>query len=150
MNPAQSYLRTRVLTATPEQLQMMLFDGAVRFAEQGRLALIAKNWEQSYNNISRCQKIISELIASLRPDVSPELCGKLSGLYNFAYRKLIEANIEHKVEALDEAVSVLKYQRETWGLLLQQLGKDKAAKAANGINMPAPHDRMEQSIRMSA
>ncbi|QOV90265.1 flagellar export chaperone FliS [Humisphaera borealis] len=150
MNPAQSYLRTRVLTATPEQLQMMLFDGALRFAEQGRIALLAKNWEQSYNNISRCQKIITEMISSLRHEVSPELCAKLAGLYNFAYRKLVEANIDHRVEDLDEAVSVLKYQRETWSMLLQQLGKDKAAKAAQGINMPAPDDRMEQSIRMSA
>lgn len=150
MNPAQNYLRTRVLTATPEQLQMMLFDGAVRFAEAARVALVAKNWEQSYNNISRCQKIITELIASLKHDVSPELCSKLAGLYNFVYRKLVEANIDHKVEALDEGLKVLKYQRETWTMLLQQLGKDKAAKAAVGINMPAPDDRMERSIRMSA
>ena len=43
MNPnaAQNYLRMRVMTATPEQLQMMLYDGAIRFAEQGRAALEA-------------------------------------------------------------------------------------------------------------
>src|SRR5438045_3268978 len=55
MNPqgAQNYLRTQVLTATPEQLQMMLYDGAIRFAEQARPALAAKNWEASYNSTPR-------------------------------------------------------------------------------------------------
>ena len=152
MNPqaAQHYLRTRVLTATPEQLQMMLFDGAIRFAEQGKAALLAKNWEGSYNNISRCQKIIAELTASLKHDVNPDLCGKLASLYNYAYRKLVEANIDHTVEPLDEAVRILKYQRETWGMLLDQLGKQKAGRAAQSIDAPAPSARMEASIRMSA
>ena len=153
MNPQaaqQNYLRTRVLTATPEQLQMMLFDGAVRFAEQGRIGLLQKNWEQSHNNISRCQKIIAELTGSLRHDLDPDLCGKLASLYTFAYKKLVEANVDHTIEAIDEALNVLKYQRETWALLLDKLGKDKAGKAAQTINAPAPDSRMEESIRMSA
>ena len=68
MNPqaAQNYLRTKVLTATPEQLQLMLYDGAIRFGEQARAALNEKNYEQSYNLISRMQKIITELSCSLR------------------------------------------------------------------------------------
>src|SRR5882724_301008 len=93
---ANSYLRTKVLTATPEQLQMMLYDGALRFCEQARAALVEKNYEQSYNLISRVQKILMEMICSLKHDVSPDLCGKLAALYNYAYRKLIEANIDHK------------------------------------------------------
>src|SRR4051812_35712122 len=89
---AQSYLRTRVMTATPEQLQMMLFDGAVRFLDQARGAIETKDWEASYNNILRTQRIITELLGSLRHDVNPDLCGKLAGLYTYAYKKLIEAN----------------------------------------------------------
>ena len=152
MNPqaAQSYLRTKVITATPEQLQMMLYDGALRFGEQARVALKERNFEKSYMMISRVQKIISEMNGSLKHDVYPELCTKLAGLYNFAYRKLIEANIDHKAESLDEAMDILRYQRETWGMLMDQLGKHKAANAATKINMPAPDSRMEASIRMTA
>jgi flagellar protein FliS len=150
MNPqvAQNYLRTQVLTATPEQLQMMLYDGAIRFAEQARPALQNKNWETSYSMITKAQRIIAELISSLRPDVAPELCGKLAALYNYVYRQLIEANSHHKVEALDEAIKILRYQRETWALLLNQLGKQKAAQAAKTIDIPAPNARMEASISM--
>ena len=99
MNPqaAQNYLRTKVLTATPEQLQMMLYDGAMRFGEQARVALQKKNFEQSYTLISSVQKILDGADCTLKHDVCPELCGKLAALYNYAYRKLIEANVEHDV-----------------------------------------------------
>jgi flagellar protein FliS len=147
---AQSYLKTKVFTATPEQLQLMLFDGALRFGEQARLALEQKNYEQSYNMISRIQKIITEMQSSLKPSIAPELCGKLSSLYNYVYRKLVEASIDHTPSALQEAMDVLRYQRETWAMLLDQLGKTKAAAAATSLDMPAPNSRMEASIKISA
>ena len=151
MNPAaaQQYLRTRVLTATPEQLQLMLYDGALRFCEQARIGLESKKFEDSYTNISRAQKIITELSGNLKHDVFPELCGKLASLYNFAFRKLVDANVNHHVASLNEAVSVLKFQRETWVMLLDQLGKKKAAAAAATIDLPAPDSRMEASLRMT-
>ncbi len=150
MNPkaAQNYLRTRVLTATPEQLQMMLFDGAIRYGEQARVALENKSWEASYNLITRMQKIIIELNSSLKHNVLPELCGKLASLYNYAYRKLIEANVQHRADSLDEALKILRFQRETWAMLLDQLAKKKAAAGAQSLDMPAPDRRMEASISM--
>ncbi len=78
----------------------------------------------------------------------PELCGKLSALYTFVYRKLIEANIDHELAPIEEALNILRYQRETWALLLDQLGKKKAAAAATRLDMPAPDARMEASISM--
>lgn len=150
MNPqaAQNYLRTRVMTATPEQLQMMLYDGAIRFSEQAKAALDAEDFEKSYHAISRVQKILTEMSCGLKHDVLPELCEKLSALYSYVYRKLIDANVKHDVAAIEEAIGLLKYQRETWALLLDQLGKQKAAVAASKINMPAPDGRMEASISM--
>lgn len=150
MNPqaAQNYLRTKVLTATPEQLQLMLYDGAIRFADQARAALEQKNYESSYTLISKVQKIVLELTATLKHDVSPDLCSKLAGLYNFVYRRLVDANVQHELQALDDALQVLKYQRETWALLLQQLQKQKAGSAAAKLDMPAPDARMEASICM--
>jgi flagellar protein FliS len=145
---AQNYLRAKVMTATPEQLQLMLYDGAIRFAEQAKVALGKKDFEASYNAISRAQKIIAELSGALKHDVAPELCAKLGGLYNFVYRKLLDANVGHEIGAVDEALDILRYQRETWSLLLNQLGQQKAANAARNIDMPAPDARMEASISM--
>src|SRR5437762_1026359 len=145
---AQNYLRTKVLTATPEQLQLMLYDGAIRFGEQARVALEKKRYDESYVLITRVQKIITELSCALKHDLYPELCGKLAALYNFAYRKLVEANIDHELKSLDEALNVLRFQRETWSMLLLELGKAKAAAAASKLEMPSPDERMEATISM--
>ena len=151
MNPQaaqQQYLRTRVLTATPEQLQMMLYDGAIRFAEQAKVALDGGDFEKSYQGISRVQKILTEMSCGLKHDVSPELCERLSALYGYVYRRLIDANVKHEAAALAEVLGLLRYQRETWALLLDQLGKQKAAVAATKIAIPGPDRRMEASISM--
>ena len=152
MNPqpsqqARTYLRTQVMTATPEQLQMMLFDGAVRFAEQApRVALEKKDFETSFTMLSRAQKIVTELTTSLKHKVAPELCEKLTSLYNYVFRNLVNANTRHDVKSLDEAIKTLRYQRETWSLLLEELAKQKAAAAASAIDLPPPSRRMEAMI----
>ena len=152
MNPngANEYLKAKVLTATPEQLQLMLFDGAVKFAEKAKLALGAQDYEQSYHNLARAEKILLELNCSLKPKVSPELCKNLSAIYTFCYRKLVEANTTRTIEPIDEVLTLLKYQRETWVMLMQQMSKAKAGEHAKSIPMPAPDERMEQSFRISA
>jgi flagellar secretion chaperone FliS len=147
-NPANNYLRTKVMTATPEQLQLMLFDGAIRFGEQARKPLVEGRWDESYDLLTRVQKIVIELNSSLKPEPNPELCSRLASLYNYIYKRLLEANIHHGVEALDEALGLLKYQRETWFMLMQQLTHDRAAKAADQIDFPPPSDRMESSISL--
>jgi flagellar secretion chaperone FliS len=145
---ANSYLRTKVLTATPEQLQLMLYDGALRFCEQARQAIEQRNWEQSHALITKVQRILVEMLCSLKHDMLPELCGKLSALYNFAYRKLIEANINHNLAPLREAEDILRFQRETWAMLLDKLGREKAGSAARRLDLPAPSERMEASISL--
>jgi len=148
MNPqaAQNYLRTRVLTATPEQLQMMLYDGAIRFADAGRTAILKKDWEGTFLNLSRAQKIITELTSGLKHDVTPDLCGKLAALYNYIYRKLVDASLNHTVESVDEALKLLRYQRDTWALLMEKLGKQKAGDAARKLDIPAPNMKMEAML----
>lgn len=150
MNPqaAQKYLRTKVLTATAEQLQMMLFDGAVRNCEQARAALQSKNYQVSHQALCGAQAIINQLIATLKPGVNEDLCKNLRSLYVYAYKQLVDANLNHKIESLDEALKVLKYQRQTWMMLLEQLAKQKAAAAATQLDIPAPDAKMEASISL--
>lgn len=148
MNPqaARNYLRTRVMTATPEQLQMMLYDGAIRYCEQAGPAIAKKDWETTYHTLTKAQKIVTQLLTSLRHEIQPELCKKLAALYTYIHRKLVEACAKHNVEALEEALRLLRYQRETWAMLMDQLGKKKAADVARKLDIPAPNSRMEASI----
>jgi flagellar secretion chaperone FliS len=152
MNPqaAQNYLRTKVLTATPEQLQLMLYDGAITFAEQAKIALEKKDFQASFRTLTKAQAIIQELLSTLRHEVSPGLCGKLAALYNYAYKHLVKANVQHRVQDVDEALKILRFQRETWAMLMDKLGKAKAAAAAQKMDIPAPKPKMEASLCIQA
>ncbi len=118
---ANPYLRTKILTASPEELRMMLYDGAIKFCRQGRDGLAAKQFEQAYNGLTRAQKIMLELSTSLSSDLDPDLHGKLSGLYTYIYRLLVDATLDRNVEKIDEAIGLIEYEKETWKLVMQQI-----------------------------
>jgi len=115
------YLRNAILQAPPEQLQLMLYDGAIRFALQGRDALAEKNYEKSYEKLTRAQSIVLEMQAGLRPEVHREICEQMTSLYNFVHRKLVDASVQRDPSAVDDALKILRHQRETWILLLEKV-----------------------------
>lgn len=121
-SPSSQYLRNAVMTAPPEKLQLMLYDGAIRFAAQGRDAMAAGRIEDAYNLLTRAERIILELQNGLRPEIHPQLCANMSALYTFIYRKLVDGCVRKDVACIDDALKVLQYQRETWVLLLEKLG----------------------------
>jgi flagellar protein FliS len=124
-NPANAYLRTRVLTASPEELRMLLLDGAIKFARQGRDGLAAKDYEASYNGISQSRNIVLELLTSVKPEHDPELAERVKALYTFLYVTMVEASMEKSVQKLDSVISLLEYERETWQMLMDQLAKER-------------------------
>lgn len=134
---SDEYLRNAVLTATPEQLHLMLYDGAIRFARQGGEALRRQDFETSCEKLLRAQKIVTEMKAGLRPEVQPELCEQMSGLYNFVYWKLVDANLRHDLSALDEALQILEHQRETWRLLVEKARGAGAAPDSSRSTTPS-------------
>ena len=117
------YLRTRVLTATPQELRLMLFDGALKFCRQAIDARSKEDRETAYNGLMRAQKIVLELNNSLKHDVDPELTSRLSALYTYIYKLLVDANVNHSVKEIEEALKLLEYERETWQMLMSQLAE---------------------------
>jgi flagellar protein FliS len=127
--PSQEYLKTKVMTASPEMLTLMLWDGGIRFAEQAKEAIRRKDIEGSFKALVRSQKIITELSTALKREINPDLCGKLTALYNFIYRRLVEANITKDEKLVDDALEIMRHQRETWVMLMDKLAKEKAGEA---------------------
>ncbi len=135
----RAYLRTKVMTAGPAELRLMLFDGALKFAEHGRRGLAEKDYEAAYEGISRCQQIVLELVDGLQPQQDPELCGKLAGLYTFLYARLIDASRTRSSQIVEEVIKLLKYERETWSMLLEKLAGEKiAAEDAPALGHASP------------
>ena len=75
----------------------------------------------THDRLLRAQRIVLELTAGLRRKVNPELCSKMAGLYNYVYRLLVDANLRKDPAKVDEALQLLRYQRETWQLLMERL-----------------------------
>ena len=136
--PSDAYLQNAVMTATPEQLQMMLYDGAIRFARQAREAMVNKDFETACEKLLRVQRIVTELKNGLRPEVQPTLCEQLAGLYNFVYWRLVEANVKHDPTQIDEALQILEHQRETWRMLLEKVQSARADHAENPSEATRP------------
>jgi flagellar protein FliS len=124
---SQAYLRNAILTASPEQLQLMLYDGAIRFAMQGKAAIEKQNWEEAYERLSRAQRIVLEMDAGLRPEVAPELCQRMSALYMYVYRRLVDGCVQHDTAAIDDALRILRYERETWVMLIEKIATERGA-----------------------
>lgn len=116
-----AYLRAKVYSATPEELRLMLLDGALRFARQAREGLATKNYEASYTGFSNARAILLELAQSISPETDETLRAKISGVYMFIYSRLIDANLEKSPAIVDQAISLLEYERETWALYLEKL-----------------------------
>ncbi|MFM9994195.1 MAG: flagellar export chaperone FliS [Phycisphaerales bacterium] len=134
---ANAYLRTKVLTASPEELRLMLLDGAIRFATQGRDGLARKDYEASYNGMSQCRNIIIELITSIRPDVDPELAQRVRSVYTFMFSELVEASFQKDPARVDEVLRLLNYERETWAMLMGKLAQGRAGDAPPAAPRPA-------------
>ncbi|USO00296.1 MAG: flagellar export chaperone FliS [Phycisphaeraceae bacterium] len=130
MNEPNAYLRTKVMTASPAELRLMLLEGAVKFANQAREGLAAKNFEQCHNSFTSCRNIILELINGIRPEHDPELAERVRSLYLFLYKELFEASFEKDISKLDKVIELLDYERETWVLLMDKLAKDEGSTSA--------------------
>lgn len=124
---ANAYLRTRALTAPPEELRLMLLEGAVRFATQGRDGLACRNFEASFNGISQCRDIVVELITTVRDEVDPEMADRIRALYMFIYSELNQASMDKDAARLGKVITLLEYERETWEMLIRKLAEERAA-----------------------
>lgn len=143
-NEANAYLRTRVLTATPEELRLMLLDGAIKFCRQGREALEKQQWEAAHNGVSQCRDIIFELMTTIREEFDPDLASKTKALYSFMYRTLVEGKFEKDLAKIDTVISLLEFERETWIMLMAKLAQERGQRPAGA---PAPAERAPLSIQ---
>ena len=141
------YLRDAVLTATPEQLQLMLYDGAIRFVLQARDAIENRDHETSFERLTRAQHIILEMQNGLNYEANRELCEHVASIYNFLYRKLVDASVHRDVQAIDDALKVLRIERETWQILVDKV--NKARQSAQGEQSEPTEKTKETPINLS-
>ncbi len=136
---ANAYLKTKVMTASREELRLMLIDGAIKFAQQALQGLETKDHEETYSGFSQCRDIILELINTIKPEHAPEIAKSVKDLYTFMYGELVKASINRDPVTLREVISLLEYDRETWVLTMSKVAEERSAmNSAGSYPMPKP------------
>lgn len=111
-NAAQMYQQNSVNTASPAKLTLMLYDGAIKFCNIAKEAIEEGNIARANTNIMKAEKIIVELRATL--DMKYPVAKEFDTVYDYIYRRLVEANMQKDVKVLEEALKHIKTMRDTW------------------------------------
>jgi len=111
-NAAKLYQQNSINTASPAKLTLMLYDGAVKFCNIALEGIEEKDIQKAHTNIMKAEKIIVELRVSL--DRKYKVWEDFDRVYDYVYRRLVEANMKKDPEILKEAMKHIKTMRDTW------------------------------------
>lgn len=120
-----NYLTTEVMTATPQKLQLMMIEAAIRFGQQARQQWQAGQEHEAGESLIRCQRIMAQLLGGMKPEQDPELVKRVAGVYVFVFNCFVHAHLNQDQKQLDDALSVLAEEQETWRLVCDKLGSQR-------------------------
>ncbi len=134
-NPYAMYQDNKVLTASKEELTLMLYDGAVKFAKIAFEAMQNREVEKAHKNIIKIENIILELQMTLnrKYDISKDF----DNMYQLIYEKLVFANMKQDLEVLEECIGLLEELRDLWKEAMKEARKQRAANAPSSISTQA-------------
>ena len=120
-NPYEQYQRNKVLTATPAEVTLMLYEGAIKFCNIAIMAIENNEMEKAHNNIMKTQRIIEEFRNTL--DRQYEVAEDFDRIYVYVLRRLFEANVRKDKEILEDVNGHLRSLRDTWKEVMKKGNK---------------------------
>lgn len=111
-NPYAQYSQNRILTASPAELTLMLYEGAIKFCNIAIMGIENGDVQKAHNNIMKVQKIIEEFQITL--NFKYEIANDFNNVYNYLMRRLREANMTKDKAILEEVSEHLHTMRDTW------------------------------------
>lgn len=111
-NPYAAYANSKILTASPAELTLMLYDGAIKFCNIAVAAIEKNDIEKAHNNIIKTERIINEFRNTL--DHKYPVAKDFDAVYVYLIRRLHEANMHKDTEILEEVLKHLRTMRDTW------------------------------------
>ena len=113
-NPYQQSLDLEVLTASPIELVVLLYRGAIGAVDAAKRSLAEGDIKERSRQITKACSLLGELASSLNHANAPELSAHLSDLYGYMHRRLCQANIEQRVEPMEDVRRLLSTLLEGW------------------------------------
>ena len=122
MNQYAQYNNSKILTASPAELTLMLYEGAIKFTNIAIMAIEKNDIEKAHNNIKRVERIIEEFRSTL--DHKYPVAEDFDRVYVYLLQRLFEANIKKDKEILEEVNTHLRSMRDTWKEVMR-INKEK-------------------------
>lgn len=111
-NAAQTYQSNQVTTATPAELTLMLYNGAIKFIKQAKGAIEIKNYARAHELCLKVQNILYELLSTLNKEYP--IAQDFEKMYDYMLRRTVEANMRKDVAILTEVEDFFVQFRDTW------------------------------------
>lgn len=111
-NIAAAYQGIKVNTASPAELTLMLYEGAIKFCNKAIYAIEDQNISKANENLIKAQKIIMEFRTTL--DFKYPVAKDFDLIYDYIYRRLVEANIKKDKAIVEDALNHIRDMRDTW------------------------------------
>jgi flagellar protein FliS len=123
-NGFQSYRKTNVLTADPKRLVLMCYEGAIENLKIAKKRYVENDYEGKCAVVKKTQDIISELLCSLDFEKGGSIAGNLESLYNYMSRRILYADLNKDVGAIDEVIGILSELKSAWEeVFFKQIGE---------------------------
>lgn len=107
-----AYANSKIMTASPAELTLMLYEGAIKFCNIAIVAVEEKDVEKAHVNIVKVENIITEFQSSLNEKY--EVTKDFANVYQYLQERLMQANIKKDKEILEEVLKHLRTMRDTW------------------------------------
>jgi flagellar secretion chaperone FliS len=138
MNTANAYKRQQIMTASPEELTLMLYNGAIRFVTESMIAIEKKDIEKAHGANMRAQNIMREFMVTM--DMKQEISQKWLLIDEYILHCLIQGNMKKDKRQLEEAKRLLVEFRDTWVQAMKKVSLDK------GVNKETTNLRTQTEI----
>ncbi len=111
------YNNSKILTASPAELTLMLYEGAIKFCNIAIVSVEQKDIEKAHNNIVKTERIIDYFRQTL--DMNYEVAQDFERVYSYLGQRLTQANIKKDKEILEEVNQHLRAMRDTWKQVME-------------------------------
>ncbi len=128
LKQAAEYKKNQIETATPDEILIMLYEGAIRFLMQAKKAAITNDLEKYNKHLISAQHIIQEFMDSLDMEIGGEMAVNLYNLYEYLHYRLVQANIKKDVAMIDEVLDHLRSLKGTWEEAIRIAKQERASR----------------------
>jgi flagellar secretion chaperone FliS len=125
------YLESKVTTATPYQLHLMVIDGAIRHARAAQTALEQKNLAEARAALGQSRRFVAEILSGLDEKQMAEVVNRLKAVFIFVLRNLVQGDLKRNPRLVADSISILELHRNTWLALAERLKQESPALVAS-------------------